>query len=103
MITVWALLMSGVAVWALLMPAWPWVTAGDYRRRGRVARGMERADWDDVADVLRDVHFPANKQDMVNHARQRQASATVLDLIGGLPVGVYRNLVDVRSRVMSRP
>jgi hypothetical protein len=57
---------------------------------------MEQIRWDDIAAVLGDVDFPANKQDIVNHARQRQANGKLLTLISDLPVGIYRNLVDVR-------
>jgi hypothetical protein len=58
---------------------------------------MEKREWDEVAAVLRDVDFPANRQDIVNHARQRQADEQVLAVLGDLPVGVFRNLVDVRT------
>jgi hypothetical protein len=65
---------------------------------------MEDNQWDAVAEVLRAAGYPANRQDLINHARQHQADERILEQLRGLPVGIYRNLVDVRNRLqMSRP
>jgi hypothetical protein len=46
---------------------------------------------------LADFDFPGNKQDLVNHARQRQADDRTVRLIRAMPVGVYRNISEVRA------
>jgi hypothetical protein len=58
---------------------------------------METTGWVGVAAVLDDFHFPGNRQDIVNHARQRHPGEDILRLVRGLPTGVYRNLTDVRD------
>jgi Protein of unknown function (DUF2795) len=57
---------------------------------------MDTNRWDKVAAALRAVDFPANRQDLVNHARQAQADEQTVTALRELPVGIYRNLVDVR-------
>jgi hypothetical protein len=47
-----------------------------------------------LADVLRDVHWPANKDDLVDAARTAGASNEVLAILDGLPEQDYP---DVRS------
>ncbi|GAA1870399.1 DUF2795 domain-containing protein [Asanoa iriomotensis] len=64
---------------------------------------MRKNQWDAVATVLRDAGFPANRQDLVNHARVRKVDELTLGLIRRLPVGVYRNLVEVRERAERIP
>jgi hypothetical protein len=61
---------------------------------------MHPNEWDELATVLGDVDFPANRQDIINHARQRQATSAAVELLRDLPVGIYRNLVDVRVRAL---
>jgi hypothetical protein len=63
---------------------------------------MQDSEWDDVAMILGDVQFPANRQDLINRARARQATEHTLALIRKLPVGVYRNLMDVRASALAR-
>jgi|tagenome__1003787_1003787.scaffolds.fasta_scaffold12680397_1 hypothetical protein len=60
---------------------------------------MDASQWDAVAAVLRTADFPANRQDLLNHARLSRPDEQVLAWLEELPVGVYRNLVDVRDRV----
>jgi hypothetical protein len=60
---------------------------------------MDSNQWTEVAAVLRSAWFPANRQDLVNHARQQPADDDTLALIAALPLGVYRNLIDVRDRL----
>ena len=59
---------------------------------------MDTSQWEKVAAALRAVGFPANRQDLVNHARQAHADEQTVAVLRGLPVGIYRNLVDVRLR-----
>jgi hypothetical protein len=59
---------------------------------------MDTNQWDKVATALRAADFPANRQDLVNHARQSSADEQTVAVLRGLPVGIYRNLVDVRLR-----
>jgi len=60
---------------------------------------MDSTQWTAVAEALQAAGFPANRQDLINHARQRPADDRTLELISALPVGIYRNLVDVRDRL----
>jgi hypothetical protein len=62
---------------------------------------MDSTQWLAVADALHGAAYPANRQDLVNHARQQAADDRTLELITALPVGIYRNLVDVRDRLVS--
>lgn len=63
---------------------------------------MDAQQWDTLAAVLRTAQFPANRQDLVNHARAQGADDAVAQLYD-LPVAVYRNLVDVRDAAGRRP
>jgi hypothetical protein len=60
---------------------------------------MDSNQWTAVAAVLRSAWFPANRQDLVNHAQQQPADDGTLALIAALPLGIYRNLIDVRDRL----
>ncbi|MEV6495136.1 DUF2795 domain-containing protein [Actinoplanes sp. NPDC051633] len=60
---------------------------------------MDSTQWTAVAETLQAVGFPANRQDLINHARQQPADDRTIELITALPVGIYRNLVDVRDRL----
>jgi hypothetical protein len=65
---------------------------------------MDDNQWDAVAEALGAAGYPANRQDLINHARHHQADERILEQLRGLPVGIYRNLVDVRNRLeTSRP
>jgi hypothetical protein len=55
---------------------------------------MQTNQWAEVAAVLRGAGFPANRQDLLNHARSQTVDEQTLGLIRLLPVGIYRNLVD---------
>jgi hypothetical protein len=59
---------------------------------------MDTNQWDRIAAALRKADFPANRQDLINHARQAEADEQTVAALRGLPVGIYRNLVDVRLR-----
>jgi hypothetical protein len=58
---------------------------------------MDSSGWAGVAAALADFAFPGNKQDLVNHVRQRQADDRTVRLIRAMPVGVYRNISEVRA------
>ena len=60
---------------------------------------MDSSGWAGVAAALEDFDFPGNKQDLVNHVRQRRADDQTVRLIRAMPVGVYRNISEVRSSV----
>ena len=60
---------------------------------------MENHDWTAVAEILRAADYPSNRQDLINHARQRGADSRTMSLIETLPSAIYRNLVDVRDRL----
>jgi hypothetical protein len=59
---------------------------------------MDMEQWDKVAAALQAVDYPANRQDLVNHARQARTDEQTVAVLRALPVGIYRNLVDVRLR-----
>lgn len=65
----------------------------------RVGIGMDSTQWAAVAAALHSARFPANRQDLINHARQQPAEDGTLALIEALPLGIYRNLIDVRDRM----
>jgi hypothetical protein len=58
---------------------------------------MDSNGWAAVAQALADVDFPSNKQDLVNHVRNGGADHRTVEIVQALPIGVYRNLVDVRD------
>ena len=60
---------------------------------------MDTTRWDAIAAALRSMQYPANRQDLLNHVRRLQVDPATLNTIAGLPVGIYRNLIDVRDRV----
>ena len=64
---------------------------------------MDAQQWDTLATVLRTAQFPANRQDLVNHARAQGADDDAVARLYDLPVAVYRNLVDVRDAASQRP
>jgi hypothetical protein len=64
---------------------------------------MDAQQWDALAAVLRTAQYPANRQDLINHARVRGADDDAVAWLQELPVTVYRNLVDVRDAARRRP
>lgn len=63
---------------------------------------MNAPQWDAVVEVLRTADFPANRQDLINHARVQGADATSVALLWDLPVAIFRNFVDVRDAAYGR-
>ncbi|QOV22692.1 DUF2795 domain-containing protein [Anabaenopsis elenkinii] len=49
----------------------------------------------DISKSLSGIDFPANKQDLVNHARQKNASQEILDILQKMPERQYGNMADV--------
>ena len=64
---------------------------------------MNAQQWEVLAAVLRTAQFPANRQDLVNHARAQGADTDTVARVQDLPVAVYRNLVDVRDAAGNLP
>jgi uncharacterized protein DUF2795 len=60
---------------------------------------MDSTQWDAIANTLRAAGFPANRQDLIHHARQQTTDDGTVAIIAALPIGIYRNLVDVRDRI----
>ena len=58
---------------------------------------MNAPQWDSVVEVLRTADFPANRQDLINHARVQGADDAAVALLWDLPVAIFRNFVDVRD------
>nr|WP_296067494.1 DUF2795 domain-containing protein [uncultured Actinoplanes sp.] len=56
---------------------------------------MDSTRWSTVASVLRAAGFPFSHQDLLHHARQQKADDRTIALIAALPVGIFRNLIDV--------
>jgi len=53
------------------------------------------------ADVLRDVQWPANKDDILDAARDAGASNEVLAILDGLPEQDYRDVASVTQLIGS--
>ncbi|HLO84923.1 MAG TPA: DUF2795 domain-containing protein [Nostocaceae cyanobacterium] len=49
----------------------------------------------DISRNLSGIDFPANKQGLINHARQKNASEEVLDVLQQMPEQDYENMADV--------
>ena len=52
-----------------------------------------------VPRYLRDLDFPAPKQDIIRHAREEQANETLVRTLEKIPDGVYTSLEEVAGRV----
>jgi hypothetical protein len=64
---------------------------------------MRDADWRSVAEALSDLDFPATKQQVVEHVRQKDVPEPVQRLLRGMPVGTYQNISEIRSSAPPRP
>ncbi|MDH6061621.1 DUF2795 domain-containing protein [Chrysosporum bergii ANA360D] len=49
----------------------------------------------DISKSLSGIDFPANKQNLVNHARGKNASQEVIDILQQMPEREYGNMADV--------
>jgi hypothetical protein len=64
---------------------------------------MDENEWAAVARTLQGFDFPAGRQDIINHVRQRDPDGHTVRLVTALPRGVvYRNIVDVREEIARR-
>lgn len=48
-----------------------------------------------IARYLGGIDFPANRQNLVDHARANKADEQVLDILKRMPDKEYRNMADV--------
>lgn len=49
----------------------------------------------DISRSLSGIDFPANKENLVNHARQQNASQEVIEVLEQMPEREYENMADV--------
>jgi hypothetical protein len=49
----------------------------------------------DISRSLSGIDFPANKRDLVNHAREKNANQEILDVLQQMPEREYDNMADV--------
>jgi hypothetical protein len=49
----------------------------------------------DISRSLSGIDFPANKDDLVNHARQKKANKEIIDILQQMPEREYGNMADV--------
>jgi hypothetical protein len=52
-----------------------------------------------IADVLREVHFPTNKDALVDAARDAGASNEVLSMLDGMPEQDYADITSVTQLI----
>lgn len=60
-----------------------------------MARGMGGQSPSNVSHHLKGVDFPANKQDLIDQARDNGAEDDVLEMIEKMPDDDYENMADV--------
>jgi len=53
----------------------------------------------EVEKFLAGMDYPADKEDLRNFAREQGADASVLDIIDGLPEGIYRSPADISREI----
>lgn len=49
----------------------------------------------DIQKYLGGMNYPANKNDLMNKARENGASSEIIDALGGLPSNTYNSPNDV--------
>jgi hypothetical protein len=64
-----------------------------------MTRGLGGHSPSNIAHNLRGVDFPAQKQSLVEQAKQNGAEDKVLDVIGSMPDGEYQDMADVMKGV----
>jgi len=52
-----------------------------------------------VAEFLGGISFPCSKQDLITHARRKNAPKEVLDTLQRIPERTYNSMADVMSGV----
>ncbi|WP_066381696.1 MULTISPECIES: DUF2795 domain-containing protein [unclassified Anabaena] len=51
----------------------------------------------DISRNLSGMDFPGNKQDLINHARQKNASQEIIETLQKMPEREYNNMADVEQ------
>lgn len=64
-----------------------------------MTRGLGGRSPANIAHYLKGFDFPADKDDLVRHAREQGAEAAVLDVLRQLPEEKYENMAEVMSGV----
>lgn len=60
-----------------------------------MTRGVGGESPANVATYLKGIDYPANKQDLLRHARQNGAEQDVVDVLERMPEQQYGNMADV--------
>lgn len=60
-----------------------------------MTRGVGGESPANVATYLKGIDYPANKQDLLRHARQNGAEQDVVDVLERMPKQQYGNMADV--------
>lgn len=60
-----------------------------------MTRGLGGESPANVATYLKGIDYPANKQDLLRHARQNGAEQDVVDVLERMPEQQYGNMADV--------
>ncbi|WP_185961225.1 DUF2795 domain-containing protein [Telmatospirillum sp. J64-1] len=60
-----------------------------------MARGMGGHSPSNIAHFLKNMDFPAKKDDLVKHAKGNDADKDVLDVLQQMPQREYGNMADV--------
>ncbi len=53
----------------------------------------------DIAQVLKGVNFPAQKDELVHQAEANQADSGILAMLNKIPPGAYNSIGDVMQRL----
>jgi len=56
-----------------------------------------------IAQCLKAIDFPAQKEDLIAHAREKSAGTDVLEALQRLPLGPYDNMADVANAIRHLP
>ncbi|RJL22732.1 DUF2795 domain-containing protein [Bailinhaonella thermotolerans] len=64
---------------------------------------MKLNDPDEIGEVLHDFDFPADKEQLVDHARRVAPGSDVARALAALPLGSYDNLAEVVRSVPQDP
>lgn len=60
-----------------------------------MAQGLGGASAANVTHNLQGIHFPARKEELLEHARKNNAEKAVLDALGKMPEQDYKTMADV--------
>ena len=62
-------------------------------------RGMGGHSPSNIAHHLKGIHFPVNRQDLVNKARDNNAPQDVIDVLEQMPDRQYTNMAEMMKGV----